>query len=516
MRSALLLALLCAPVFGQVGFAPASAPANQPEVPKPEVKPEDKCSIEGTVVNALTGEPLKKAQLHLRAIGQQDGVSYGTTTDAAGHFLMDDVDPGRYSLSADRNGFVTQSYSPQGNTKRSTTLTLANGQKLKELVFKLTPQGVIAGRILDQDGDPMARVQLQAMSWIYMRGKKQLMPGGSASTNDLGEFRMFGLRPGKYVLSATYQGQSYMQAAERTVGQAAPEEGYLTTYYPGATTPESATQLEVTPGAQIQGITMALVRTRAVRIKGRVVSGPANESPKNVMLMLVPRNNNSFAMLPRSMIRVMDVKGSFEVRGVAPGSYYLTGNSMYDDQHYSARVPIEVGDSNIEGVEVTFHPPAEVSGRVVVEENGNLNGASLNIFLQPKSDGPMMGGAFGAMKNDLTFKLTNVTPDPYDINCQPVASGVLCQGRAHGRSGRYVHRSRFHGGSSGRRDDRDCQSERRSGGWQRSERQGGKCRGRDGDADPGRKLSLDFMAVQGREHRSERTLHDKGYQAGQI
>ncbi len=82
------------------------------------------------------------------------------------------------------------------------------------------------------------------------------------------------------------------------------------------------------------------------------------------MLMLIPRESNVFAILSAQPHPRVDAKGNFEMRGVAPGSYYLSGNSMNDDQRYSARVPIEVGDSNLDGVEVTFHPPAELSGRL--------------------------------------------------------------------------------------------------------------------------------------------------------
>jgi hypothetical protein len=65
----------------------------------PEVKPEAKCQIEGTVVNAMTGEPLKKAHLSLRPYAQRS-TPYGAITDKTGHFLLDDVDPGQYVLIA--------------------------------------------------------------------------------------------------------------------------------------------------------------------------------------------------------------------------------------------------------------------------------------------------------------------------------------------------------------------------------------------------------------------------------
>ncbi len=397
-----------------------SAIANPNDVAPVAVRPEDKCLLEGTVVNAVTGEPLKKAHLTLRPLGVQNGVPYGTMTDNAGHFLIDDVDPGRYNFSATRNGFVNQNYSPQGITNRNATLTLANGQKLKEITFKMTPQGVISGRILDEDGDPLANVAVQCMSYGYQRGRRQLMMQNGTSTNDLGEFRMHGLRPGKYVISATYQSRDmFIMTPERMVGSPqalqTAEEGYTTTYYPNSTSPESASVLEITPGAQLNGINMTLVRVRTVRVKGRVNVAAVSEGRRNINVMLLPRDNAVFGM-PRAIARVIDAQGNFQMRGVAPGSYTLRANFMQDNKQYSARLPLEVGNTNIEGIELDLQPPGVLEGRVVIEENGDLKGAQLSVMLQPRITGPMMGGAGGQLKDDHTFKLNNVGPDPYEVN----------------------------------------------------------------------------------------------------
>jgi hypothetical protein len=401
--------------------APTSAAtANPNDVAPPSVRPEDKCVLEGTVVNAVTGEPLKKVRLSLRPIGVQNGVAYGTMSDNAGHFLIDDVDPGRYNFAASRNGFVGQTYSPLGSTNRNVPLALSNGQQLKEIVFKLTPQGVISGRILDEDGEPLGNVAVQCMMYRYQRGKRQLMNQNGTSTNDLGEFRVFGLGPGKYVISATNQSRDmFMMGPERIVGTAqaiqAAEEGYATTYYPSSTNPESASVLEITPGVQISGINITLVRVRTVRIKGHVSLGAASEARRNINVMLTPRDNMGFGM-PRAMARGIDAQGNFQLRGVEPGSYILRANYMQENKQYSARLPMEVGNSNIEGIELELQPPAEIEGRIVIEENGDLKGANLNVFLQPKITGPMVGGAGGQVKDDQTFKLLNVSQDPYDLN----------------------------------------------------------------------------------------------------
>ncbi len=401
----------------------SSVAANPNDVAPAAVKPEDKCSVEGTVVNAVTGEALKKAQLTLRPIGVQNGVPYGATTDGGGHFLIDDVDPGKYNVAVSRNGFVNLA-----NARGGAPLTLENGQKVRQMIVKLTPQGVISGRILDEDGEPLANVNIQCLAFGYQRGKRQLMPQNGGNTDDRGEFRLHGLRPGKYLISASYRSPDlFMAVAERVTGspQAVQpaEEGYATTYYPNATNPESASQLDIVPGAQISGINMTLVRTQTVRIKGHVTVPMTGERRRNVNVMLMPRDNTGF-MMPRGIARVIDQAGNFQMRGVTPGSYVLRADANDGNQRYSGRLPIEVGRSNLDGIELTMQPPSELLGRVVIENNGDLAGASLNIRLQPKINGPMMmGGGGGGVQPDLKFRIANVGPDPYDVNVNGLPEG---------------------------------------------------------------------------------------------
>jgi hypothetical protein len=397
------------------------AAANPADAPAPAVKPEDKCTLEGTVVNAATGEPLKKTRLSLRPIGGQNAVPYGATTDGAGHFLIDDVDPGKYTFSASHNAFVTQSYSASG-TRQGTSLTLTNGQKLKELTFKLTPQGVIAGRILDEDGDPMANVNIQCLVYGYQRGKKQLMNRNGTGTDDRGEFRLHGLSPGKYLLSATYQSpDAFVVAVDRGTQAPQAEEGYATTYYPNTTTADNASQITITAGGQVTGLNMTLARVRTVRVKGRVNGIAGNSARRNLMVMLLPRDNTGM-MIPRVM-RAVDPQGNFQLRGVTPGSYTLRADLQNDNARFSGRMPLEVGNSNIEGVELNLLPPLELKGRVVVEANGDLAGTRLNIMLQPKVNGPMMGNSRAQMQDDLSFQMNNVGLDAYDVTVAGLPDG---------------------------------------------------------------------------------------------
>lgn len=390
--------------------ASAQAPAPKPaEAATPSVKPEDKCSVEGTVVSATTGEPLKKTHLSLQP--QPKGLPYGTTTDSAGHFIFNEIDPGRYGFSAVRNGYLTQNYSPKGDINHSAPLTLGTAQKLKDVVFKLTPQGVISGRVLDEDGEPLVRVSVQASSFAYVRGKPQLMGGEDTYTNDLGEYRVYGLSPGKYIIGATYQaGDNYAIAPERTVGSAqalkAAEQTFVTTFYPSSTNSDGATLISVRAGEQVSGINLTLIRARTVSVKGRVnIPATAQWQRTNVMLM------THLGMAPYA--NLIDSKGSFVLRGVPPGTYVLYGYSMSEGKRFTARMPLEVANSNIEGVELTLQPPLEIQGRVIIEANGDLKGSVMNLQLQPRNTGSF-GGGFAQVKDDLSFKI-NAGLDSYDL-----------------------------------------------------------------------------------------------------
>jgi hypothetical protein len=121
MRSLLGLLFICWIAIAQNG---SNVPKPADGTPPPAVKPEDKCQVEGTVVNSMTGQPLKKAYLSLRPISDPGATPYGTFTDNAGSFLLDDIDPGRYYFNAERNGFIEGHY-------RGDTLKLAVGQKMK-------------------------------------------------------------------------------------------------------------------------------------------------------------------------------------------------------------------------------------------------------------------------------------------------------------------------------------------------------------------------------------------------
>lgn len=409
-----LLFFLAATAFGQIfGSISTVQPAQQSQsqqTPAPAVAPEDRCTIEGQVINAITGEPLKKANLMLMRT-DSPGSRYGAVSDAGGKFSIHDIDPGKYRLTAERNGFVRQSYNARGASMAGQILTLSARDKLTGLAFKLMPQSVISGHVIDEDGDPVARVAVEALQYRYFQGKKQLMPWGAGSTDDLGEYRIFGLKAGKYFLRATYRDMEMGMTTPTTGARSgsAPEEGYAPAYYPGTADASSAATLTLTPGMEARGTDIRLVKTRAVRVRGVVVS-PDGRTRQGMIVMLFPRSASM--MFSRMMAPIQDSQGHFEIHGVTPGSYVLVANSFGDGIRYSGRQTVEVGNSNIDDVQLALAAPVDLSAHVKIEGNANVQLNEVRVFLEPVLQAGMGSGGGTANSNgDLTVK--NLAPVEY-------------------------------------------------------------------------------------------------------
>jgi protocatechuate 3,4-dioxygenase beta subunit len=405
----------------QAGVTVQQPGAEQPEAAAQQpTKPEDKCSVEGHVSNAITGDPLKKAHITLnRMDGGTRGprnASYGAATDAGGHFLIQDIEPGTYQMSATRNGFVALSYGATRPDGPSTPLSLNPGRRMRDIVFRLTPDGVIVGHVLDEDGEPMQGASISAMRFRSMRGKRQLMPFMSSSTDDLGEYRLFGLVPGKYYLSATYRQQRMMMPAQDSTPGGTPDEDYAPTYFPGTSDPTGAAPIDVAAGTVLSGIDVTLRKTRTVRVRGRVVNTMGEGLPGRIMLRLMPRNMMYAGFMSQRMTQATRSNGgAFEFRGVTPGAYVLMAHWNDEAKNFSVRQPVDVGNENVNDVNVALTPGFAIKGQVRVDGTGEVAFGSLQIALESQML-MMMGRANAGVKNDGSFEMENVAADNYRVN----------------------------------------------------------------------------------------------------
>lgn len=367
--------------------------------------------LEGRVVNLVTGEPVRKAKLTLAqsyVSGQQGPRDARTVNgDAEGRFLFEDLAPGTYLLSAEKAGFLHEYYG---------SVALAAGQHLKDLEFKLTPQAVIAGRVLDDEGEPAGQAVVNVSRLAGSRSRS--MPTGGGQTNDLGEFRIAELAPGRYVLGATPTGGPQIgQTAEPRSDK--PEEALATTYYPGVLDLAAASAVEVKAGQQLTGIDINLQKTRVYRVEGRIAGLTPARSARNLNLSVTPREHEDMSTVFLTGGAGGGVKpdGSFELVGVRPGAYYLT---MYERADMGrpavvGRIPIDVADAGLKGVVVPIIEPLQVSGTMRVEgEPKKLSLDALRVMLR-QADGASYGNRPAAVNPDGSFKIGGLMPDRYSV-----------------------------------------------------------------------------------------------------
>ena len=413
-------------LLGQVAIPTAPQQPNEPTV-----KPEDKCSIEGTVLNVQTGEPLKKAHVNLATADSQkfNAASWGAVTDATGHFLIDEVNPGKYRFSADRNGFVRMEYQAKAPGKSGALLTLAKGQKLTDVVFRMTPHGVISGKVVDEDGDPLAGAGIMVMRYGYQNGKKTLSSEANTSSDDRGEFRAYGIAPGKYFVCVSYDRSGAMQQME--IRKDGPQNGYIPTFFPNVSSSAQASLVEVTAGNEASGIDFRLTPVHTARVTGKITNpGPGLRAVASVSLM--PRDSGVAWAFMKHVIS--DDKGNFQFRNVAPGSYTLTAQSRMNagSESQIAETAIVVGESNVDGIQLTFGATPDISGSIAVEKGLDLKNRGMSVVLSPEDAVVVMSVRPGQVGDDGAFKLKSVTPDRYSVNVFPMPDGCYVKSLRYG------------------------------------------------------------------------------------
>ncbi|MGH9817823.1 MAG: carboxypeptidase regulatory-like domain-containing protein, partial [Candidatus Acidiferrales bacterium] len=330
-----------------------------------------------------------------------------------------------------------QEYGQRAANRPGSVITIGAGQKMRDVLFRMIPAAAVAGRVFDEDGEPVPYVAVQVLRHSYVRGQRQLIPAGSASTNDLGEFRIFGLPPGRYYVSATPAGSGFVMAggggvagrvmmiAGELAGRAgggraaaanAEEESYASTYYPGTIDPARATPVEVKAGDEVLGMDLTLILQRTFSVRGRVANSIDTRARGQTNVFVMPREAGARGFMGMRNRATVDGNGEFEITGVAPGSYNVTAMLFADGQAYTARQAIEVGQGHIEGVNLLIAPGVDIPGKARLDGNVDLSGGNVRVMLTPP-DESFSFGSFGntTIAADGTFTLKNVSPGNYVV-----------------------------------------------------------------------------------------------------
>jgi hypothetical protein len=350
-------------------------------------------SIEGVVVRQGTSTPVARARVGIP--------NAAILTDENGRFSFQNVPAGRYRLSATHNAYVVAD-AGKSTGNGAVEVTVSSGQSIKGVVLALVPKGAISGRVVDKNGDPVTNATVQAMKYTYQDGHRILVPVDNARTNDRGEYRLFWLAPGPYVISAAPQESPCADAPctvlienRNAVSGPPPVIG-------GNVRLDGRVAVRVNDGIRddVAGLLSgydrrccgiddsAASRGRFYRRRseahrclcraccGRVVNGVTGQavSAANAGVSLMPRRGTvSTGSSQRAFI---SNNGTFEFRHIAPGSYDLVATISNGAERLAASQSIEIGNRDIDAVTLVLQPQLSITGRLAVE---NLQAENLNM-----------------------------------------------------------------------------------------------------------------------------------------
>jgi hypothetical protein len=296
-------------------------------------------------------------------------------------------------------------------------------------VFELTPQGVITGKVLDEEGEAVPNVDITVLRQVGFGNSRRLKKVDLTTTNDVGEFRIAELDPGRYFLAA--DGRDGPSASAPRARSEEPEESYVTTFFPGSRDPAGALPIQVNAGQEASGTYIRLQRARSYAVSGKVASETAGAQIRGLQMRLVPRQQAE-AMTGIKWTVLTDAGGGFDFREVPPGSYHLLAIRTQGRAQILARVPVEVISSSLEGVMVPVSEGVQLTGSVHFEGAPAAPVRGATVVLQPIEVDPVAALAAPVAENGL-FRLEGVPVDQYHLNFPALPEGSYVKSaRANG------------------------------------------------------------------------------------
>jgi hypothetical protein len=375
----------------------------------------DNFELSGTVINAATGEPVSRALVQMQASTER-----AQFAGADGTFVFKKLARGRYNLTASKPGFFSQQQLGRWSAWRNSFQDVPSE---KDVVLKLTPEGIIYGEVKNESGEPVEGITVRAQRWQTENGRKTLQNARDAATDDEGNFRLAELLPGSYHLSFVPANRGGWVIYDKLNRKKQMDQGYGAQFYPGVPDVESATAIELRAGAAVH-ITEALSRQRVFEVAG-VVRGATPVGGFNLALM------NAGGDMVQRTVRIDPKSGEFQIPGVPAGTYMLTASAQAPNENVPQELQVQLTATQL------IHLKSDLAGLVLdlgrgismevqvyggIPPAGTANGPQVMVQLISKeflqnSRGTIVPPQKGEQRS--AARIEDVSPGTYTVEASP-------------------------------------------------------------------------------------------------
>lgn len=425
---AVCLLALAQIVFGQsTQTTPGQPPAGQQPPRDKAAAKSGTASIHGRITAADTSAGVRRARVSLATSNPLE--TRATTTDLEGRYEFTELPAGTYRVSASKGLYVPLEYGQRRSYDRGKPVEVTDGQKAEKIDIALPRGGVITGVLLDDVGDPANAVRVSAMRQQFRNGKRVLVnTGRSAETNDLGQYRLYGLAPGTYFISALPSvGNPLVPMLSTPSG--AP------TYYPGTLSELEAQSVAARAGQEQLVPDFTLVPSRLVKITGTATS--ANGAPAQAVMLVSAQAASGGASLPGMTMGSVQADGAFRLNNVPPGEYMLMATWLgTSGEPAMASMPLTVAGEDIAGIVLASSKGFQARGQILFDDGmppAGLAPSAVTLLAAPASQTTMSGGIGRAtIRDDWTFEASGIAGERRFQFATGLPSGWMVKSAFHG------------------------------------------------------------------------------------
>ncbi|HEX5071142.1 MAG TPA: carboxypeptidase-like regulatory domain-containing protein [Vicinamibacterales bacterium] len=438
----------------------------------------------GAGTGAAVMPPGVQARGSLVQVQFTSSVSRTVMTDASGAFSFPRLPAGNFTVQVSHSEYLAAAYGQTRYGGQGKFVTLTDGQQAT-LKMPLQRGGVITGMVIGPDGEPIRNAQVRTWRVDITTGFRRLQGLNGGQTDDRGVYRIFGLTPGEYFVSATpnsnglLMSQTFSQSEiiERAIAsgpvnppsapgqpstvsvsipvqivptfnsiESAVPNTYLPTFSPSSPIPSGGTSVTVAAAEEKIGVDVRVQMTQATTIRGTLTT-PLDPG---VTLQLSLMSEDTSIDSPQTMTARTDANGTFMFRGVAPGNYTVLAQTMAsqppitivngqpspvtqpppvltDAQKMWGKTRVTVAGEPAIPINVTLKPALSISGVVTAEMAQPPDFSRMRATVALVSAPSPQSISFGALPQAQVdaggrFTLTGVIPGRYTVR---VSAGPL-------------------------------------------------------------------------------------------